>query len=51
MSLVSYTGPKSYVKAIKHNCWKQAMQNELNALDQTGTWKIVDLPPSIKPIG
>ena len=51
MSLVSYTKPKSYVEAIKHDCWKQAIQNELNALDQTGTWKIVDLPSSMKPIG
>jgi len=27
------------------------MQDELNALDKTGTWTIVDLPPNIKPIG
>jgi len=27
------------------------MQTELNALDQTGIWKIVDLPSSVKPIG
>jgi hypothetical protein len=51
MSLVSYTEPKSYAEAIKHDCWRQAMQTELNALDQTGTWKIVDLPSSVKPIG
>jgi len=51
MSLVSYTEPKSYVEAIKHDCWKQAMQTELNALDQIGPWQIVDLPSSVKPIG
>jgi len=27
------------------------MQSELNALSQTGTWKILDLPSSVKPIG
>ena len=26
-------------------------QTELNALEQTGTWKIVDLPSLVKPIG
>jgi hypothetical protein len=31
--------------------WKQAMQNEITALEQTGTWQIVDLPPTVKPIG
>jgi len=51
MSLVSYTEPNSYAEAIKYDCWKQAMQTELNALDQTGTRKIVDLPSSVKPIG
>jgi len=44
MSLLSCPEPKSYAEAAKHDCWKQAMQNELHALDQTGTWKIVDLP-------
>lgn len=27
------------------------MKTELNALANTGTWIIVDLPPNIKPIG
>nr|ABE88097.1 Reverse transcriptase (RNA-dependent DNA polymerase) [Medicago truncatula] len=27
------------------------MQSEITALEQTGTWKIVDLPPAVKPIG
>jgi hypothetical protein len=27
------------------------MQLELNALDQTGTWIVVDLPSNVKPIG
>ena len=51
LSLVSQIEPKSYVEAIKFDCWKQAMQLELNALDQTGTWTIVDLPSQVKPIG
>jgi len=51
LSLVSQIEPKSYVEAIKFDCWKQAMQLEPNALDQTGTWTIVDLPSQVKHIG
>ena len=51
MSLVSQIEPKSYDEAIKFDCWKQVMQLELNALDHTGTWTIVDLPSQVKPIG
>jgi hypothetical protein len=50
MSLHTNTEPKSYAKASKHDCWKQAMQVELQALEKTGTWQLVDLPPNIKPI-
>ena len=51
MSLVSQIEPKSYVEAVKFDCWKQAMQLELNALDQTATWQVVDLPSHVKHIG
>jgi hypothetical protein len=27
------------------------MQAKLTALENTGTWKLVDLPPNVKPIG
>jgi len=27
------------------------MQTEITALENTGTWKLVDLPPNVKPIG
>ena len=50
-SLQTHTEPKSYVEASKFDCWKKTMETELTALIQTGTWKIVDLPPNIKPIG
>jgi len=51
LSLVSQIEPKSYDEAIKFDYWKQVMQLELNALDHTGTWTIVDLPSQVKPIG
>jgi hypothetical protein len=43
--------PKSYAEASKFDCWNKAMQAELTALERTGTWHIVDLPPDVKPIG
>jgi len=51
LSLLRSVEPKSYVEASKLDCWKVTMQNELSALDKTGTWEIVDLPDNIKPIG
>ena len=51
MSLHTHTKPKTFTEANKHDCWQKAMQDEINALIKTGTWKIVDLPPNAKPIG
>jgi hypothetical protein len=51
LSLHAHTEPKSYTEANKFECWRKAMQVELTALENTGTWKIIDLPPNAKPIG
>jgi len=51
LSIASQTEPSTYVEASKFTCWKQAMQNEITALENTGTWKLVDLPPNVKLIG
>lgn len=51
LSTTTQTEPKTYNEANKFECWRQAMKVELAALDKTGTWTIVDLPPNIKPIG
>jgi hypothetical protein len=50
-ALHTQTEPTTYAEASKHACWNQAMQVELLALEKTGTWDIVDLPPHAKPIG
>jgi hypothetical protein len=39
------------LEACKDAKWIHAMNLELEALTKTGTWKIVDLPPNVKPIG
>jgi hypothetical protein len=51
LSLTTHTEPKTYTEASKFECWNKAMETELSALEQTGTWKLVDLPPGVKPIG
>jgi hypothetical protein len=51
MSLTQHTEPATYAEACKSDHWVQAMNSELNALAKTGTWKIVDMPPNVKPIG
>ncbi|KAK2451623.1 putative mitochondrial protein [Trifolium repens] len=51
MSLTHHSEPNSYLEACKDEQWIKAMDLELEALIKTGTWKIVDLPPNVKPIG
>lgn len=51
LSLTTNHEPKTYFEASKFECWNQAMKVEVAALEKTGTWKIVDLPPHVKPIG
>lgn len=36
---------------MKYECWQQAIQTELAALDKTKTWTLVDLPEGKVPIG
>jgi len=43
--------PKFYHKAVKDVNWREAVDEEIEALDKTGTWEIIDLPPSKHLIG
>ncbi|KAI5415180.1 hypothetical protein KIW84_040580 [Lathyrus oleraceus] len=36
--------PRTFTQAIKHDCWKQAMDVELQALAENQTWNVVELP-------
>jgi hypothetical protein len=51
LSISTQIKPKTYVEASRFDCWVQAMNVELTALEKTGTWKLVDFPPHVKPIG
>eukprot|EP00268_Persea_americana_P059265 TRINITY_DN7252_c0_g2_i3.p1 TRINITY_DN7252_c0_g2~~TRINITY_DN7252_c0_g2_i3.p1 ORF type:complete len:904 (-),score=94.40 TRINITY_DN7252_c0_g2_i3:300-3011(-) len=50
-TLSSISIPNSYSQAVQHDCWIQAMQEELSALQENHTWDIVPCPSSVKPIG
>ncbi|CAA2992831.1 retrovirus-related Pol poly from transposon TNT 1-94 [Olea europaea subsp. europaea] len=40
-----------YSKVIKHECWREAMANELRALKDNDTWDVVHCPGNVKAIG
>lgn len=43
--------PTSVSNALSHPGWRQAMIEEMNALDSNGTWNLVPLPSGKKAIG
>lgn len=51
LSISSIIEPKTFTQVSKHNCWITAMQEEIDALNATNTWSIVDLPEGKIPIG
>jgi hypothetical protein len=51
MSITTDVEPKSYQEAVQHQCWIDAMNTELQALQQNKTWIYVDQPAHVKPIG
>jgi len=50
-SVTQSTEPKTYKEACQSDHWLRAMNVELEALTNNGTWCIVDTPPNVKPIG
>lgn len=50
LSVTCAVEPRCYNEAIKHADWRDAMKQELEALEANSTWVIVDLPPGKQPI-
>ncbi|KAI5318095.1 hypothetical protein L3X38_037803 [Prunus dulcis] len=43
--------PSYFKQALGHPAWKQAMTEEIQALDQQGTWTLVPSPPHTNIVG
>ena len=50
-SLDSISLPKIVHEALSHSGWRSAMVEEMQALDDNGTWTLVQLPARKKVIG
>ena len=50
-SLDSISLPHCLSEALEHPGWRAAMEEEMMALDNNGTWDLVHLPTGKKPIG
>ncbi|GAU27876.1 hypothetical protein TSUD_159700 [Trifolium subterraneum] len=50
-SLSSVSIPKSPGEALSHPDWRQAMIDEMCALQSSGTWELVPLPPGKSLVG
>ncbi|GMH16026.1 hypothetical protein Nepgr_017867 [Nepenthes gracilis] len=50
-TITSHSEPQTYAQAIRNEKWREAIENELNALEQNKTWTITNLPFGKKAIG
>ncbi|KAL8154791.1 hypothetical protein AgCh_000231 [Apium graveolens] len=50
-SLTSTADPTTFKQAVQSIPWVEAMNKELTALEDNGTWEITTLPPNKKAIG
>jgi hypothetical protein len=49
--LVAAEEPASVEEAMTEKCWREAMQAEMQSIEQNRTWDVSDLPPKQKAIG
>lgn len=49
--LISAEEPASIEEALKQECWRAAMKEELDSIEENSTWSFTDLPHSHKAIG
>jgi hypothetical protein len=49
--MVDTEEPASFQEAQAHECWRQAMLDEMTAIEANGTWKLEEAPAGIRPIG
>jgi len=51
MFISSHVEPNTYSEAVKHDCWRKAIQCEISALESNQTWETALLPKDKAAIG
>jgi hypothetical protein len=51
LHVVSFDELNSFTEDERSQSWRNAMMEEMDSIEENGTWSLVDLPPGRKPIG
>jgi hypothetical protein len=51
LHMVSFDEPTSFTEAERSLSWRKVMMEEMDSIEENGTWSLVDLPPGRKSIG
>jgi hypothetical protein len=51
LHVVSSNERTSFAETERSPSWRKAMMEEMDSIEENGTWSLVDLPPGRKPIG
>jgi hypothetical protein len=51
LHVVSSDEPASFTEGEHNLSWRKAMMEEMDSIEENGTWSLIDLPPGRKPIG
>jgi Reverse transcriptase (RNA-dependent DNA polymerase) len=51
LCLLGEEEPTSYEEARTDSAWRKAMEEEISSIQENATWRLVDLPENLKPIG
>jgi hypothetical protein len=51
LHVVSFDEPASFTEGEHNLSWRKAMMEEMDSIEENGTWSLIDLPPGRKPIG
>jgi hypothetical protein len=51
LHVMSSDEPTSFAKAEHNPSWRKAMMEEMDSIEENGTWSLIDLPPGRKSIG